>query len=123
MSKAIILFALGLLAAAYDAEAQTRVNINRAVLTWDWAPDADGAQPTEFRVYCGQSSKSYTKVTAVQPATVRQVPIKQITDGLGQWYCAITAANADGESGASAEVPFVGVAVPSTPSNPRVQAQ
>lgn len=104
-----LLFVAGLAGAA---EAQTvSVDINRAVLLWNWTPTVESGPADEFRVYCGTATKTYTKMASVA-GTAREVPVKAAIGGSGNWFCAVTAANKHGEGGASNEVGFDAGAAP-----------
>lgn len=109
------------LAASTDAQTIVSVNINKAKLVWDWT-QGTGGTADEFRVKCGQTSGTYTKITSVAP-TLRELAVSTAIAGNGNWFCVVTAANSFDESGPSSEVPFVAGVGPSSPSNLRLQAQ
>lgn len=85
------------------AQVLIAVDIDRQSLAWE-APTS-GGQVGEYRVKCGPASGSYTKIMPVAaPAT--SIPVKDAIDGLGAWFCVVTARNAFGESGPSNELAF-----------------
>lgn len=109
--KIIFLLAILLLAFA-NADAQTvQVDINRAKLSWNWSPDVGGVAPTEFRMKCGTTAGTYTKITTIG-AAVREMAVKDAISGAGNWFCVVVAANSFGESGGSNEIPFAAGAAP-----------
>jgi len=113
------LFASG---AFTNVQAQSvSVDINRAKLSWTWA-QGTGGLASEFRVKCGQTSGAYTNTTVV-PYPTLTINVKDAITGNGNWFCAVTAANSFGESGASNEVPFVAGAAPSNSPVLSIQAQ
>ena len=67
-------------------------------LSWSPSPGA-----TEYRLYYGNSTRDYPNVVAVGPATQATVDL----DDCRQWYFAVTASNAIGESGYSTEVEWL----------------
>ena len=110
--KHLFLALLAVLAFAAAAEAQTvQVDINRATLLWTWTADPDSGPVDEFRLKCGNQSGNYTKITSIA-GTARELAVKSAITGQGNWFCAVTAANAIGESGASNEVNFAAAAGP-----------
>jgi len=91
------------LAGSVFAQVLIAVDIDRQSLAWD-APVGGGAVG-EYRVSCGPSSGSYTKITPV-PAPATSIPVKDAIDGLGAWFCMVTASNQFGQSGPSNEIGF-----------------
>jgi len=111
--KHLFLALLAVLAFAAVADAQTvQVDINRATLEWTWTADATSGPVDEFRMKCGPSSGTYTKITSVA-GTARALAVRNAVGGDGLWFCAVAAANQRGESGLSNEVPFDAGAAPS----------
>lgn len=123
--KVIPSLVAGLLAfAPVAAFAQSvSVDINRAKLTWTWTSAVGSGAPTEFRVKCGQFPSLYTKTTIVSDPAVREIAVKAVIGGQGNWFCVVTAANSFGESGNSNEVPFVAGAAPSGSIAASISAQ
>lgn len=124
----IIIVAISLFVAALvsDAAAQTSVSVdlNKAVLSWEWtkgAPPNDG-DATEFVIKCGQTSKTYTKLTSVA-GNVRSAPVKDVITGVGDWFCAVSAKNQHGESPNTSEIAFVAGTVPVPPTNLTIKTQ
>ena len=124
--KLTMFFVLFMLALPATARAQTTISVdmNKAKLRWTWAQgDPQQFGPVEeFRIKCGQVSKTYTKITSVGP-TARELAVSSAIAGSGNWFCVVTAFNAFGESGASNEVPFAAGAAPSAPVNALIVAQ
>lgn len=103
----IVFLALLILIGAATANAQTvSVNISRTALLWNWEPALESGDVDDFIIKCGSQTGNYTRTTAVGP-TLREIPLKSIIDGPGNWFCIVVAANTFGESEASNEVPFV----------------
>lgn len=126
-SVAGALFAL-LLLTGYEAHAQTvTVDLNRAVLAWDWtkgiAPSPTTGDVERFDVKCGRQAGVYSSVTPLTDPLARSVRISQIVNGTGQWFCVVASVNRYGSAGNSNEISFDAGAVPATPANVRVQAQ
>jgi hypothetical protein len=123
--KVIPSLVAGLLAfAPVAAFAQSvSVDINRAKLAWTWTSATGSGAPTEFRVKCGQFPLLYTKTTIVSDPAVREIAIKTVIGGQGNWFCVVSAANSFGESGNSNEVPFVAGAAPSGSIAASISAQ
>lgn len=95
------------------AQVLIAVDIDRQSLSWD-APVGGGAVG-EYRVKCGSISGNYTKITPVAaPAT--SIPVRDAIDGLGAWFCVVTAANQFGESGPSNEITFEAGMKPGAPT-------
>lgn len=119
-----ILIILAVLMISVTAQAQTTisVDINKAKLAWDWTQGTGGI-PTEFRVKCGAATGNYSRVTTLADPAARGANIRDVITGSGNWFCAVTAANAFGESVPSNEVNFSAGAAPSAPTNARVSAQ
>jgi hypothetical protein len=121
IALAALMFSYGLA----QAQSTIRVNIHKARLEWTWvigAPPNDG--PVEwFNVLCGKVSGQYTNITKVADPMFRSIPLAQVIDSSGNWYCAVTAQNSFEESGVSNEVNFVAGATPSIPTNTQVVAQ
>ena len=109
---------------ASPAWAQTTlaVDINRAMLSWEWTQGVGGAV-SEFRVKCGTATGSYSKVTILADPAARTMPVKNAIAGAGKWFCVATAANPFGESGPTNEVTFDAGVVPVSPANLSVQVQ
>lgn len=98
-----LLFVAALVGAA---EAQTvTVDINRAVLLWNWTPTVDSGPVDEFRVKCGSTAGVYTRSTTIA-GTAREMPVKAAIGGSGNWFCSVAAANKVGESVPSNELGF-----------------
>ena len=72
-----------------------------------WTPGTGGGPVEEYRVKCGRESGKYMlpAVKIVSPAT--STPIARLLPGPGKYFCVVTAANRDGESGPSNEVAVV----------------
>lgn len=115
-SPLAILALVSVLLAGSPAFAQVliAVDIERQSLAWD-APTTGGAVG-EYRVKCGPATGNYTKVTPV-PAPATTLPVKDGIDGLGAWFCVVTAANQFGESGPSNEISFEAGMKPGAPGN------
>jgi hypothetical protein len=113
-----------LLTATANAQTVT-VDLNKAVLAWDWtkgAPPNDG-DVRRFDIKCGRQAGVYSATTPINDPLSRSVKISQILNGTGQWFCAVVAVNNYSPSGLSNEVSFDAGAAPAVPSNARVQAQ
>jgi hypothetical protein len=108
----IILFLAVLLAiSAATADAQVSVVISRTALFWAWEPAPESGEVDEFIIKCGQQAASYTRTVAIGP-TLREVPLKSLITGPGNWFCVVVAANPFGESEASNSVDFVAAGAP-----------
>lgn len=121
----VVLLALGL---GSPALAQTvTLDLNRAVLVWDWTkgatPNVNTGDVERFDVKCGRQSGVYSSTSPVNDPLSRSVKISQILNGSGQWFCVLSAVNRYGASGNSNEVSFDVGAAPASPANVRVQAQ
>lgn len=101
------------LAGSVFAQVLIAVDIDRQSLAWN-APVGGGAVG-EYRVSCGPASGNYTKITPV-PATSTSIPVKDAIDGLGAWFCVVTASNQFGQSGPSNEIAFEAGMKPSNPT-------
>lgn len=110
------LFAFAMLFTSGPAFAQVliAVDIERQSLAWD-APTTGGAVG-EYSVKCGPASGNYTKITPVSPPATT-LPVKDGIDGLGAWFCVVTASNQFGESGPSNEISFEAGMKPGAPGN------
>lgn len=111
MKKHILALAVAimLLGATVSHGQVVAVDLNRAKIVWTWTPDPSGNTQTEFKVSCGQVSKTYTTVNSVGPG-VRELPVKAAVTGLGNWFCVVQASNQFGAV-TSSEIAFaVGVA-------------
>lgn len=120
-----VLLALGL---GSPALAQTvTLDLNRAVLAWDWTkgttPNLNTGDVERFDVKCGRQSGVYSSTSPVNDPLARSVKISQVLNGQGQWFCVLSAVNRYGASGHSNEVSFDVGAAPASPANVRVQAQ
>ena len=104
------------------AQTTLAVDINRAMLSWEWTPSTGGAV-SEFRVKCGTVTGSYSKITILADQAARTMPVKNAIAGAGTWFCVATAANPFGESGPTNEVTFDAGVVPVSPANLSVQVQ
>lgn len=104
------------------AQTTLAVDINRAMLSWEWTPSTGGAV-SEFRVKCGTVTGSYSKITILADQAARTMPVKNAIAGAGKWFCVATAANSFGESGPTNEVTFDAGVVPVSPANLSVQVQ
>ena len=71
-----------------------------------------GGIATEFRLKCGAISKTYTFTKIIPDPAARTIPLSQVVTTVGKYFCAVTAANQYGESGASNEVFFDAGRVP-----------
>lgn len=72
---------------------------------------------TDYKIYCGKSSGSYT-VTKNTGSNVVEYNVADIPLTVGSWFCVITAINKYGESAFSNEKTFaLDGAVPSAPLN------
>jgi hypothetical protein len=113
---------------AFPVGAQTAisVDINKAVLRWNWV-QGTGDPAQVFKVKCGTQSKVYTRITDIlyvpSATNTFQTPIRPLIGGSGNWFCAVSAANQIGESGVTNEVNFFAGALPSAPTNAEVVAQ
>lgn len=103
-----------LIASPVSAQVFIAVDIERQSLGWD-APVGGGAV-VEYLMKCGPASGNYTKITPVA-ATSTSIPVKDAIDGLGNWFCVVTARNAFGESGPSNEIAFEAGMKPGNPAN------
>jgi hypothetical protein len=102
----IILCAIGM---AANVSAQTlTVDIAKAKLNWTWVPGAGSGVIADYEVRCGQTTKTYTKLTVV-PATQTTLDVKTAITGNGNWFCVTAARNQFTPGGAlvSNEVSFV----------------
>ena len=104
------LFSLAIvLTLASSAWAQTPTAIivpyDTAKFSWVWA-QGTGGPVAEFRVKCGIVAKVYTITKVLVDPTARTFPVSQVVTSVGKYFCAVSAANAFGESGASNEVFF-----------------
>jgi len=89
---------------------------------WNFTQGTGGAA-TEFRMKCGNTSNTYTKITVIANAAAREMNVKDAISGNATWFCAVFAANQYGESGPSNEVNFVAGVTPSSPTSLVIQAQ
>lgn len=112
------LFITAILLAVASAEAQTPTAIlvpyDTAKFSWTWTQGsgATAGTATEFRVKCGAVSKIYTLTKVIPDPAARTIPVSQVITAVGKYFCAMTAANQYGESGASNEVFFDAGRVP-----------
>ena len=113
---------LGCLAAPAWGQTVIAVDLQKANLSWDWA-QGTGSAATEFRVYCQPVGGPPAAPTILTDPTVRTVPLRSVVTALGQYTCAVTAANEFGESARSNEVAFRAGTVPPAPTNLRILAQ
>lgn len=123
--KSFILTLILLVALAVSASAQVTtlaVDIDRATLSWNWSVGT-GSPVEEFRIKCGPSTGNYTITHIVADPAARSVPVKDIVGGAGIYFCAVSAANAFGESALSNEISFGTGNIPLPPTNLRVTAQ
>lgn len=123
--KAFILTLTLLVALAVSAFAQVTtlaVDIDRATLSWNWSVGT-GSPVEEFRVKCGPSTGSYTITHIVADPAARSVPVKDLITNAGTYFCAVSAANAFGESALSNEISFDTGSIPLPPTNLKVSAQ
>jgi hypothetical protein len=107
MKKFISMFVLALLLVGSSAFAQTNilVDIKKAKLTWNWAPDSAGDIVDSFSVKCGPATGVYTRNTPVLfPNT--ELDLVTAIFGVGTWFCTVSAVNQFGESPDSNEVAF-----------------
>src|SRR5262249_51132206 len=116
---AAVIATLVLLCGVSHAQTPTAivVNYNTAKLTWTWtkgAPANDG-DATEFRVKCGAASGQYTITKVLADPAARSVAVSAVVTQVGQYYCAVSAANQFGESGLSNEVFFLAGKMPANP--------
>jgi len=125
MKMKTLLLALFLLAAsATFAWGQTTlaVDIEKATLTWTWAQGTGGAVD-EFRMYCGATPGVYDPAFVISDITTRSVLVLDILSGPGTYFCAVSAADAFGESRLSNEVTFDAGNIPLPPTDLKVTAQ
>jgi len=121
LKKLLLALCLGFfLTGAAQAQTVLSLDINKAVLTWDWSrgtePGVNDGDVAEFRMKCGAATGTYTKVTVWDLTKPRRMPVKEAIDGSGTWFCAAFAANEFGESGPSNEVNFRAGTVPNAPT-------
>jgi hypothetical protein len=109
--KLILFLAALMLISAATADAQVSVIVSRTALFWTWEPAPESGEVDEFIIKCGNQAASYTRTVAVGP-TLREVPLKSLITGQGNWFCIVVASNPLGESEASNEVPFVAAGGP-----------
>lgn len=112
MTRLILFFLL--MASPVSAQVLIAVDVERQSFAWD-AP-TKGGTVSEYRVKCGPASGNYAKVTVV-PSPATTLPVKDGIDGLGAWFCVVTARNQFGESGPSNELSFEAGMRPGTPGN------
>jgi len=114
IGSVLIAAGVGMAALGY-AQTTVSVDINKAKLTWSYN-QADQASINQFIVKCGPSTGNYTKVTSVPDVTARSLAVKTAITGPGTWFCVVTAANADAESGPTNEVGFKAFTPPPAPT-------
>jgi len=113
----ILFAAILLLTIPATAQTTISVNINQARLVWDWtqgAPPDDGV-PMEFRVKCSIVGGAALPVVTTS-ASAREIPVKQVVSGPGEYSCHLTAANEFAESAPSNAVSFRAGSPPTAPS-------
>ena len=115
-------FLFVLSATAFTQVTTLAVNLDRATLSWSWSAGTGGT-PDEFRVKCGPSPGNYTITHVVADPAARSVPIKDVIVNSGRYFCAVSAANAFGESALSNEVSFDAGNIPISPTDLKVTAQ
>ena len=125
--KTLLVLLLLLFATAAQAQTTVVVDLNRALLQWNWTkgtnPGVDDGDVAEFVIKCGNAPLVYNKETVLANPAARSIAVKDAIRGSGDWFCIVTARNQFGESGASNEVPFAAGVKPSSPSNLSVAAQ
>lgn len=84
-------------------------------LTWDAPPSNGYDAPDGYKVYCGPITGIYGAPVDVGLALEHPVSVP------GNYYCAATAYNANGESGFSNEVFFTLGAAPGAPQRLRLK--
>ena len=106
---------LGIFGVAGQAAAQSQmlsVDINKAKLVVQWAPDGNSGTPDRFIVKCGSQSGVYTKTSEIAfPAT--ELAAKDAVTGPGPQFCVASAANQFGESATTPELAFFVGSAPS----------
>ena len=118
----VLLIALLIGTGVAEAQQTIAVDIDRAVLDWEWAQGTGGAA-TEFRVLCGPTTGVYTLPPVVVAAPATEVPVRQVAATPGTYFCVVVAANLFGVSGASNEVAFQAGSPPSPPGGLTIRAQ
>ena len=113
---------LGLSAGPIQAQTVISVDITKAQLMWSWAQSTGGVA-AEFRVKCGNTAGTYTKVSVLADSAAREIPVASAITGPGNWFCVVSAANQFGESGPSNEVNFAAGNAPLAPSGLQIIAQ
>src|SRR5262245_7322527 len=119
---AIIIGFVLLLAIQADAQVTSLiVDIDKAVLSWNWS-QGTGGMAESFDVKCGTTSKVYSQITNLASPSARSIPVRQAITGSGLWYCTVEAVNKYGRSGDAPEAtPFDAGAKPSTPDKVMIQ--
>lgn len=93
-------------------------NVSETVLFVDGS-ELGGGTPTGWNVYFGRVSTIYTQVVSVAYTGITQlIYVRDIAPDIGEWYVAIRAVNADGESDLSNEVFVVVPVFTATVANP-----
>ncbi|MEN6537915.1 MAG: fibronectin type III domain-containing protein [Bryobacteraceae bacterium] len=94
----------------------TLQDVNTTILEWSFTL-VSGNEPTEYHLYMGRVSGIYTELIVVPGGTTTSAYVRDVAPDTGEWYCVIRAANAGGESDASAEVFFVVPTITATVEN------
>ena len=122
--KVLILVALLLMPIAASAQAApVKIPFTRGIFTWGHVIAAGSGTPSEFRVKCGVATGAYTITKVFLGADVRRVALNQVIPAPGTYFCAVSAANAFGESPMSAEVNFEAGQIPGAITDLTIGAQ
>jgi hypothetical protein len=101
---------------AYAQQANVAiVPLDKAMFKWEW--NGGASQLLEgFKMKCGTQTKNYN-ITVNVPASERSVPVRNVIQNPGKYYCAVSAYNRYGGSGDSNEVALDTGYVPSSPTS------
>lgn len=106
MKKILTALILAILLYSSTASAQAAsVDINKAVLSWTFAPGVGSGIVEKFEVRCGQVTGVYTKITTYA-ATAVAANVRDIITGSGNWFCTVAAMNSIPSEVKGNEVPF-----------------
>lgn len=116
--KMILLFVSLFCFAGFAQAQQGPYPLSRTMLNWVWVRGAapNDGNVSEFRVKCGPTSGQPDQQATIADPNARSIMISKLLTHSGDFYCVITAANINGESGPSNEVHFFVEANPSGPT-------
>lgn len=116
---ALVLLAAPAAPAWAQVASSVAVDIETAVLAWDWAKGT-GGDVVEFHVTCGPPAQPPSILHVVADPLARSVPLKTVVQATGDYECVVMAVNPFGESAPSNQVVFSAGTLPAPPTNLRI---